>query len=77
MKILEKREWTREVTCTGCKSRLEVEVGDLNVTTFCLDESGPVKVWADCPVCSQRLGIWNIPQGVMSTVYNKKYTKGS
>jgi hypothetical protein len=56
MKVLERKEWTRTVTCKECGSKLEISLDDLKCTRSGVEESGsPVTV--TCPVCEGVIGL--------------------
>ncbi len=65
MKIIERMEWVHVFTCSGCKSRLEAEPGDVKCGSFggSYCENGDEGFYVDCAVCGTELRLWGSGDG--------------
>ncbi len=70
MKIIESswdKPWDAEYSCTGCASKLEVQVSDLKLVSDCRDGDAAV---FQCPVCKKDnwLAMSTLPKHVQSSL---------
>ena len=87
MKVLERKDWSHEYECPGCKSKLLVEPDDVKYGSYggSYDESGNPTWYVECVVCgtsqwlyqavSQKFKVF-IPENIKSAArqaYAKMY----
>lgn len=52
MKIVERKEWSRAVSCKDCKSKLEIDKNDVQAGSFGTMGDYEIEWYFTCPVCS-------------------------
>lgn len=77
MKVLKRVPWSRNCTCHGCKSELELEANDVRVASFGSMGDYEDEFYVECPVCKTdiRLGPFyraNLPADVQLKAEGKR-----
>lgn len=56
--------WTRQATCKGCKTRVEIEAGDVRYGDFGVGGDHVYLFFAQCPKCPFVIVVSNPPDVV-------------